>query len=131
MPHFKWRATAVAVFFSAVACDSSLSPRLREQRATDLTGSDTAGRTWTWPKPSPVTQVAVSPSAPRVIVGQSLHAAATGYDANGNTVTGYSITWSTEDSSIATVDADGNVRAVAVGSTRLAASIGGMVGGAT
>jgi hypothetical protein len=79
------------------------------------------------PKPG---QVVVALSPAELSVGQSAHASATALSDDGNVIAGGTITWSSDDSSVATVDNDGLVRGIAAGATRIVATIGGTLGAA-
>src|SRR5206468_1084419 len=63
----------------------------------------------------PVATVDVSPSTATIQVGATVQLTATMKDANGNTLTGRTVTWETADANIATVDANGLVTAQNVG----------------
>jgi hypothetical protein len=55
-------------------------------------------------------------------VGGAVQFTATVTDADGNVLSGATVTWSSSNSSVASVDADGNVTAVAAGSTTITAT---------
>ena len=63
----------------------------------------------------PVESVNVSPATGSVQVAATLQLTATLLDANGNTLTGRTVAWSTSDANIATVDATGLVTGKAAG----------------
>ncbi len=65
--------------------------------------------------PAPVDSVAVTPAPASVAVGITLQLTATLKDANGNTLTGRTVTWGTSDATLATVDANGLVTGKSVG----------------
>jgi len=65
--------------------------------------------------PVPVASVTVSPTAASVIVGGTQQVTATAKDANGNTLSGRTFTWTSSDGTIASVDANGLVTANAIG----------------
>ena len=65
--------------------------------------------------PAPVDSVGVTPSPASVAVGITLQLTATLKDANGNTLTGRTVTWGTSDATLATVDANGLVTGKSVG----------------
>jgi uncharacterized protein YjdB len=87
-----------------------------------------AGLTVTAPAPIPVATVTVSPSAPSIQVGSSVQLSAVTRDANGNTLTGRSVTWQSSNQSVATVSANGNVSGVGAGSATITASSEGQSG---
>jgi uncharacterized protein YjdB len=63
----------------------------------------------------PVASVDVTPATPSVQMNATVQLTATTTDANGNTLTGRSVTWATSDASVATVSATGLVTGTAVG----------------
>ncbi|HWC73007.1 MAG TPA: Ig-like domain-containing protein, partial [Gemmatimonadales bacterium] len=65
--------------------------------------------------PIPVASVTVSPTTASVVVGATQQLTATPKDANGNPLTGRTITWTSSDATIATVDANGLVTGNAIG----------------
>jgi uncharacterized protein YjdB len=79
-----------------------------------------------------LSSITVSPSTASVQVGASQQFTATGTYSDGSTgdVTSQA-TWSSADKTIATVDAKGNVTAVAAGSTNISATFQGMSASAT
>src|SRR6266850_6682528 len=81
--------------------------------------------------PVPVASVSVALAASSRNPGQTTQATATTRDANNNVLTGRSISWSTSNSSIATVSGSGLVTAVAVGTAQIAATSEGQTGSAT
>ena len=81
--------------------------------------------------PPPVATVSVSLSSTSLTVGQSTQAVATLRDAAGNTLTGRSVTWSSANPELATVNANGQVTAVAPGSASIVATSEGRTGAAS
>src|SRR6266581_3274303 len=81
--------------------------------------------------PVPVASVTVSPATASVFVGQTTQLTATPKDANGNTLTGRTITWASSPSSIAGVNGSGLVAGVAVGSATITATSEGKNGAST
>lgn len=75
-----------------------------------------------------VAEVVVAPLTASVVVGNTLPLQATVRDAGGQSVTGATVLWSVQDTSIATVSTTGVVTARAVGSTQVAASANGRSG---
>ncbi len=65
--------------------------------------------------PVPVASVTVSPSTATVVIGMTLQLAATPRAANGDPLTGRTITWSSGNTTIADVDGTGLVTAKALG----------------
>ncbi len=76
----------------------------------------------------PVASVAVSPGSAALDVGQSASLTAVTTDANGNTLTGRTITWSSANTSIATVTTAGLVKGIGAGSTTINATSEGKTG---
>ncbi len=76
-----------------------------------------------------VNAVLVSPSAPSILVGDSLQLSATPIDASGNPVTGQSVTWKSSDTTVATVSV-GKVRTLKVGAVSITAMAEGVAGSA-
>jgi uncharacterized protein YjdB len=90
--------------------------------------SDTAVVTVTL---APVTTVAVSPAAASVTVGQTVQLTATPKDANGNPLTGRTVTWATSNAAVATVSGSGLVSGLAAGSASITAMSDGKSGTAS
>lgn len=73
-----------------------------------------------------VTQVTVSPTQPSIAVGATVTLSATGRDANGNVNSSQAPTWSSSDSSVASVGAStGVVTGLRAGTANVTATIGG------
>lgn len=79
---------------------------------------------------SPAT-VVVSPDTSSVLLDRELQLVALVYDKNGNLLSGHPPTWSSSDDNLATVDADGKVSGVAVGTATITASAAGLKGEGT
>ncbi len=80
--------------------------------------------------PPPVANVTVSLAQNRVIAGGSTNATAVLTDGSGATLTGRAITWSSGNTSMATVNAAGTVTAVAAGTVVITATSEGRSGSA-
>src|SRR5207253_76070 len=65
--------------------------------------------------PAPVALVTVAPATATVQVGQTVQLTATTKDANGNVLTGRTVTWATSNAALATVNGSGLVTGVAAG----------------
>ena len=76
----------------------------------------------------PVATVTVTPATANLAVGQTVQLTATTKDANGNPLTGRTITWATSDASVATVTTSGSVRGVTAGSATITATSEGQSG---
>jgi uncharacterized protein YjdB len=82
-------------------------------------------------QPAPVAAVAVSPASSNLPVGATQQLAAATSDANGNALTGRTVTWASSSSATASVDASGLVTAVGAGSATISATSEGVSGTAT
>ena len=78
--------------------------------------------------PAPVATVAVSPSSGTIQVQGTLQLTATPRDQNGNALSGRTITWSSSNTSVATVTSTGLVRGVGPGSATIRATSEGKSG---
>ncbi|MCA9737545.1 MAG: Ig-like domain-containing protein [Gemmatimonadetes bacterium] len=87
--------------------------------ATTFVASATAGA---------VAEVRVTPSTASLSTGESRSFVATAVDAAGNPVPAAGMQWSSSASAVATVDASGQVRAVAPGAATIRASLNGVTG---
>ncbi|HEY8311329.1 MAG TPA: Ig-like domain-containing protein [Gemmatimonadaceae bacterium] len=85
----------------------------------------------TSPTPVPVASVAVSPSSSTIAIGATATLSATVRDANGATLSGRTVTWSSSAPQIATVSGSGVVTAVASGNATITATSEGRSGSAT
>ena len=65
--------------------------------------------------PVPVASVTVAPATATIAVNATVQLAATTKDANGNTLTGRTVTWATSNSNTASVDGNGLVTGKAAG----------------
>src|SRR2546427_8743647 len=70
---------------------------------------------------SVVVTVTVSPAAPSVAVGGTLLLTATPKDANGNPLTGRTVTWASSAPAVATVSSTGLVTGMAAGAATITA----------
>jgi hypothetical protein len=80
---------------------------------------------------APVATVTVTPSAKTILVGGVAQLTATLKDANGNVLTGRTVTWSSSDETKVTVSATGVVTGVALGTVTITATSEGKTGTAT
>ena len=76
----------------------------------------------------PVASVTVTPASATVSAGSSVQLTATPKDANGNTLTGRTVTWQSSNTAAATVNASGLVTGVAAGSATITATSEGQSG---
>ena len=79
---------------------------------------------------APVASVTLSPSPASVRVGGTLQVTATLKDANGNVLSGRTVTWASDNTGTATVSNSGLVTGVAAGSATVTATSEGHSGGA-
>ncbi len=82
------------------------------------------------PPPATVARVVVSPDSAVLQPGHTADLDAAAYDAGGHVLTGRAVTWTTLDSTIARVGADGMVTAVAAGTAQVTATVEGVRGSA-
>jgi uncharacterized protein YjdB len=82
----------------------------------------------TIPTPEPVRAVIVMPGRSAVYVNSALQLSATATGPNGGELENREFTWSSENTAIATVDANGVVRGVSKGTTRIRAVTEGVAG---
>jgi uncharacterized protein YjdB len=75
-----------------------------------------------------VTTVTVAPTSASIVVGATTTLQATVKDQNGNVMTGQVVTWSSSNSSAATVNSSGVVTGVAAGSATISATSSGKMG---
>ena len=83
------------------------------------------------PAPVAVASVSVSPATATVQVGGTVQFSAVTRDANNNVLTGRVITWSSSNSSLATVSASGLVTTLAAGTAQIKATSELQIGSAT
>ena len=76
----------------------------------------------------PVASVTVSPASASVPTGQTVQLTATTKDANGNPLTGRTVTWASSNTSVGTVSSSGLVTGVAAGSATITATSEGKSG---
>ncbi|MEO7217688.1 MAG: Ig-like domain-containing protein, partial [Gemmatimonadaceae bacterium] len=76
----------------------------------------------------PVAAVSVSPGSASLIVGRTASLSAVTTDANGNVLSGRSVTWSSSNSAVATVSAQGLVTSRAAGTSTVSATSEGKTG---
>src|SRR2546426_243684 len=77
-----------------------------------------------------VVSVTVSPAAPSVLVGATAQLTATPKDANGNPLTGRTVTWASSAPAVATVSSTGLVTGMATGAATITALSEGQSGAA-
>ena len=79
--------------------------------------------------PAQLTQIKIAPANQTIAKGTTLQLSATGYYNNGTTqVLGASVTWQTSQSSVATINTQGDVTGAGVGVAQLSATSAGVTG---
>jgi uncharacterized protein YjdB len=78
--------------------------------------------------PPGVASVRVTPNLAPIKVGETVHLVAQPLDANGNALSGRTVTWSSDNESVATVDNTGVVTGVATGTANVTATSEGKTG---
>ncbi|MEI6740566.1 MAG: Ig-like domain-containing protein [Gemmatimonadaceae bacterium] len=81
--------------------------------------------------PAVVARVAITPVNPTLLVGGTLSASATAYDAAGNTITGRAVTWTSSAATVASVTTNGVVSAVSAGTATISGTVDGVSGTTT
>jgi uncharacterized protein YjdB len=94
----------------------------------DLSGTSAITVTGDSLASDPVASVSVSPAVDTLAVGSTAQLVATARDANGASLGGRTVTWSSDNTATATVSASGAVRGIAVGSARVTATCEGHTG---
>ena len=79
-------------------------------------------------QPAAVKAILISPQEAETVVGNSIQLSAEAFDSDDQPLSGYSISWSVDDESIATVDGSGRVNGVSSGTTNVRASVGSVEG---
>ena len=80
------------------------------------------------PNAAAVSRVTVTLAPGSAAVRQTVQATAVPQDAAGNTLTGRIVTWSSSDTTIATVSASGLVISIAIGNANIVATVDGTIG---
>jgi uncharacterized protein YjdB len=81
--------------------------------------------------PPPIHHITVTPSNPRIKVGETIQLTATAYDAANNVISGVTFTWTSNNTNRATVSSTGLVNALNDGNVTITASAQGMSGSTT
>jgi uncharacterized protein YjdB len=127
-----WSSSSPSVAsVSSTGAVSGLAAGTTQITATSEGKTGSASLTVIAGPPAPVASVTVALGASSIQVGQGTQATATLKDANGNTLTGRTITWSSSAPSVASVSSSGAVTALAAGSTQITATSEGQSGSAT
>ena len=96
--------------------------------ATSEGRSGSSAVTVTAAPPAPVASVSVAPATATITIGGNQQLTATPRDASGNVLAGRSVTWSSNNTGVATVSGSGLVSAVAAGSASISATSEGKTG---
>lgn len=125
-----WQSSAPGV---ATVSSTGMVHAVAEGSATITATSETVSGTATVTvAPAPVATVAVSPDTATITVGGSVTLTATLLDALSNVLTGRTVTWSSSDDSVATVDGtSGTVHGVNPGTATITAMSEGKEGRST
>ncbi len=107
---------------------TAVAPGTATIRATSEGRTGTATVTVRTPPPTPVATVTVTPANPQLDTGQTVRLTATVRDAAGNVLTGRTVTWTSANTNVATVDATGLVTAVRKGRVTITATVDGVMG---
>jgi uncharacterized protein YjdB len=91
-------------------------------------GSSTITVTAAPPPPPVVTTVTVAPPSASVVAGNTVSLQAIVKDQNGNTMSGQTVAWSSNNTAAATVNGAGVVTGVAAGSATISATVSGKIG---
>jgi uncharacterized protein YjdB len=75
-----------------------------------------------------VARIVITPTNPRIDEGETIQLTATVLDASDRVITGLTVTWSSANTSRATVDNSGLVRGINQGNVAISASAGGKTG---
>jgi fibronectin type 3 domain-containing protein len=78
--------------------------------------------------PAVVARVEVSPPSAEIAPGDQIQLSASLYDDGGNSLTGYRVSWSSDDASVVTVDGSGMATGVARGDGTVQATVEGLTG---
>jgi trimeric autotransporter adhesin len=126
---FTWTSSNLS---AATVSSSGLVTAVAVGTATVTTSSNgvSANATITVVAPSPATvaSVTVSPTSGSVETGMTLQLSATVKDSAGNVLGGRTVTWSSNNSAVATVSASGLVTGVTSGTATISAASGGQQG---
>ena len=118
-------ASVLSVSGSLVSSDTLLS-----LSTNNGNGGKKLGHAKVTVTPLPVSSVLTSPATVSLGIGATAQVAATPLDSSGKPVSGYTVTWSSANSAVATVSSTGLVKGVAFGSTSVIATVDGVQGSA-
>lgn len=107
---------------SALGLVTAVGPGTTSVGATAEGKTGAAQVVVTSPTPTPVASVSVNPTTAALVIGSTLTISATVRDANGGTLSGRVVTWTSSDAAVATVSNSGVVTAVATGNATITAT---------
>jgi uncharacterized protein YjdB len=107
---------------------TAVAPGTATIRATSEGQTGTATVTVRTPPPPPVATVTVTPDQATIEEGDTVRLRATARDAAGNVLTGRTVTWTSSNTNVATVDASGLVTGVRKGRATITATVDGVSG---
>jgi len=119
---------SVATVSSSGATTAVLTAKATGQATITATSEGKNGTTTVTVVQAPVASVTVAPDTATIQAGASTQLTATTKDAHGNTLTGRTVTWTSSNPSVATVDQSGKVTGVAAGSATITATSEGKSG---
>jgi len=123
--NFTWSSSAS----SAVTVDSDgLATAVADGSATITATSEGASGTANIAVVRPVASVTISPDSPAVLKGLTVRLTARARDSTDHTIVGPSVSWSSSDPAIATVNSSGLVTGVGVGAVSIVATSEGVSG---
>jgi uncharacterized protein YjdB len=121
-----WTSTNIAVAtVSANGVVTAVGAGSATIQATSGTASGTAAITVNYP---PLHHIIVTPANPRIKIGQTIQMTATGYDSNNSVIPGITFTWSSSNTSKATISSTGLITAKDDGNSDITASASGKSG---
>ena len=124
-----WSSNATSIAnVSASGLVTALAAGSAIVTATSEGKTGTSSVTVTTPPPVPVATVTVSPAAPSVQVGSTVQLSAVARDASGNVLTGRTVTWTSSNTTLASVSTSGLVSALVAGTVTITANCGGVNG---
>src|SRR5579885_1923491 len=71
-----------------------------------------------------ISTITVSPASPSIAVGATQQFTATAKDSSGNTISGVTFSWSSTNTSVATINSSGLATATLAGTTQITAAVG-------
>lgn len=122
--HVSWASTDTLV--AAVDANGTVTARAVGNASITASTAAHTGTATVSVLPAPIASLTVSPGSASVTIGDTLPLVATPRDANGNVLTGRSISWASSDTTVASVSARGVVTGKSQGSAVIAATSEGV-----